>query len=575
MQTARVGKYRIIAKLGQGGMATVFLSVVPGPAGFNKLLVVKILKEDLAQDTDFLNMFLNEARLAARLNHPNVVQTYEVGLEDDQHFLAMDYLDGQPLHAVLRRATRAKMPLDIHVRIIADALAGLHYAHTLRDFDGTALSVVHRDVSPQNVFVTYDGQVKLVDFGIAKAAGAATTTQSGVFKGKLSYVAPEQAGFEAVDARADIFSVGVMLWEAMAAQRFAQGDAQTAIMARRLSGTEPRIRDVVPDADAELADICDRAMAHRAANRYQTADAFRAALENFLDRFSRRVGTREVGDYMALLFNDEREKIRQIIDQQMKLLMRETSQALTVPNLDMHQRGGDATPVTTRELMKQAQRAMHAHGHAPPDAAQADPNQPPSAHDSGPGSVSGAHGTLVAAHISQHPPKTRSSRTILIGLALLALASVVGIVVVVALPSPKPPAGAATGDSAAPTATVSEATEKVKVSITYGPAGATAKLDGVTMSESPFTALVPRDGSMHQIEVSGPGLLPETRMVSFDKDLTLTFALSAEGASSAVADASASARAVPIPGVGGGVRPPPVKTSKQPREIDEQDPYKK
>ncbi|MBL8743264.1 MAG: protein kinase, partial [Myxococcales bacterium] len=113
MQSIRVGKYRIIAKLGQGGMATVFLSVVPGPAGFNKLLVVKILKEDLAHDSDFLGMFLNEARLAARLNHPNVVQTYEVGLEDGQHFLAMDYLDGQPLHAILRRATRAKMPLDL------------------------------------------------------------------------------------------------------------------------------------------------------------------------------------------------------------------------------------------------------------------------------------------------------------------------------------------------------------------------------------------------------------------------------------------------------------------------------
>ena len=570
MQSIRVGKYRIIAKLGQGGMATVFLSVVPGPAGFNKLLVVKILKEDLAHDSDFLGMFLNEARLAARLNHPNVVQTYEVGLEDGQHFLAMDYLDGQPLHAILRRATRAKMPLDLHVRIIADALAGLHYAHTLRDFDGTPLSVVHRDVSPQNVFVTYDGQVKLVDFGIAKAAGAATTTQSGVFKGKLSYVAPEQAGFEAVDARADIFSVGVMLWEAMASQRFAQGDAQTAIMARRLSGTEPRIRDVVPDADSELSDICDRAMAHKAADRYQSADAFRVALENFLDRFSRRVGSREVGEYVSTLFHEEREKIRTIIDQQMKLLMRETSHALTVPSLDMHPSGPDNTPITTREIMRQAQRAMMAHGHGPPISQPGvlDPSYAPNVHDSGPGSVSGAHGTLVAANISQHPPKTRSSRTVLYVLGGLAVASLIGIVVVLALPSPPKPA-AAPVETAKPSASA-DATDKIKVSISFGPAGATAKLDGVTLGENPFTAQVARDGSMHRVEVSGPGLLPETRMVTFEKDLTLSFTLQPEPVASATSSASAGPATGPRPGT--GVLP---KGTNQPRDIDEEDPYKK
>jgi serine/threonine-protein kinase len=239
MQEGRIGKYRVIAKLGQGGMATVFLSIASGPVGFNKLLVLKLLKDELESDGDFLTMFLNEARLAARLNHANVVQTYEVGVEQGRHFLAMDYLDGQPLHHLLRKVTRARMPLDVHVRILADMLAGLHYAHTLTDFDGTPLHVVHRDISPQNVFVTYDGQVKLVDFGIAKAAGAVSNTQSGVFKGKLTYVAPEQAGGDVVDARADIFSVGVMLWEAMSGRRFAQGEGQTETFAKRLAGTEP------------------------------------------------------------------------------------------------------------------------------------------------------------------------------------------------------------------------------------------------------------------------------------------------------------------------------------------------
>ena len=188
-----IGKYRVIAKLGQGGMARVLLAAAAGPAGFNKLMVVKELREELAAEPEFLTMFLDEARLAARLNHPNVVTTYEVVTEGDRHYIAMDYLDGQPLNRLLHRISYSEMPLDVHLRIICDALEGLHYAHTVADFDGSPLNVVHRDVSPHNIFVTYDGQVKLVDFGVAKAAGAAAQTQTGVFKGKIRYMAPEQA----------------------------------------------------------------------------------------------------------------------------------------------------------------------------------------------------------------------------------------------------------------------------------------------------------------------------------------------------------------------------------------------
>ncbi|APR79129.1 serine/threonine protein kinase [Minicystis rosea] len=338
MNLERVGKYRIIAPLGQGGMASVYLSVVPGPMGVNKLLVLKLLREELSLDEDFLAMFLNEARLAARLNHANVVQTYEVGFESGIHFLAMDFLDGQPLHAVLRRAgaggAGAGVPLDIQVRILAETLAGLHYAHTLADFDGTKLHVVHRDVSPQNVFITYDGQVKVVDFGIAKAAGAVGTTQSGMFKGKLAYVAPEQANGDPVDARADVFGVGVMLWEAIAGRRLARGDSQSAMLSRRLAGTEPRIREEVSSVDAEIADICDKAMAHRANDRFASAEDFRAALEGYLARTSPRTGAREVGQFVEELFVAEREKLRVVIDEQMKRIQREASTAMLLPLME-------------------------------------------------------------------------------------------------------------------------------------------------------------------------------------------------------------------------------------------------
>lgn len=553
MQTDRIGKYRIIAKLGQGGMATVFLSIAAGPVGFNKLLVLKLLKEELESDSEFLAMFLNEARLAARLNHANVVQTYEVGLENGQHFLAMDYLDGQPMNAILRKVSRGRMPLDVHVRILADMLAGLHYAHTLADFDGTPLNVVHRDISPQNVFVTYDGQVKLVDFGIAKAAGAQSTTQSGVFKGKLTYIAPEQAGGDVVDARADIFSVGIMLWEAMAGRRFANGEGQSEIFGKRLSGKEPRIRDVVPDADPELADICDRAMAFRKEDRFATAKEFRDALESFLDRFSRRVGSREVSELVSNLFSVERERIRRVIDEQMKQLMRETAELLPVPTLEAHGTGMEPTPITTIEGLRK--------------------RPAPSAPHSGfPGAVeSSITGTLVGANLGSIPPNQRSKTALLLaflgGLALLS----VGILLFVAFGMKE---STATVPSATPTttATTDATAATVQLSIAFGPPGATAKLDGVALAQSPFSAKVPRDGTMHRLEIEGPGMVAQTVMVSYEKDVVVNVTLIADASS---ASASATTTAAPATQPWVGPKPTAKPTGAKPFGIDEEDPYKK
>src|SRR5438477_12370279 len=199
--TRTLGRYHVIAKLGQGGMANVFLTVAPGPAGVQKRLVVKELRAELAYDAYIRTMFLDEARLAARLNHPNVVQTYEVGEENWHYFIAMEYLEGQALNRLWRRTDRGGLPLEAQLRILADALGGLHYAHELTDFDGTPLHVVHRDMSPHNVFVTYDGQVKLVDFGIAKAASARGSTKNGMFKGKVTYASPEQVLSAPLDRR--------------------------------------------------------------------------------------------------------------------------------------------------------------------------------------------------------------------------------------------------------------------------------------------------------------------------------------------------------------------------------------
>jgi eukaryotic-like serine/threonine-protein kinase len=561
MKVERVGKYRIIALLGQGGMASVYLSVVPGPMGVNKLLVVKLLRQELSQDEDFVAMFVNEARLAARLNHANVVQTYEVGVEGGHHFLAMDYLDGQPLHAVLRKAGRDGVPLDVQVRILAEMLAGLHYAHTLQDFDGRPFEVVHRDVSPQNVFITYDGQVKVVDFGIAKAAGAASNTQSGVFKGKLAYVAPEQASADVVDRRADIFSVGVMLWEAMASRRFAQGDSQTVVMGRRLAGNEPRIREVVPGADAELADICDRAIAHRPADRFASAEEMRAALEGFMDRFSRRVGAREVGQFVAGLFVEEREKIRLVIDEQMKRLQRETATELPMPTLDVFAGAGDPAPVTTVEgpaATESAARRLRDGG----------ATSAPALHESGTGSLSRSQGTLVAANISQAPPAARApGLMVLAGLAVLVLGLAAVLGVVILTKSPPSPAAASPASAAAE----GPAAAQIKLSITFGPPGAIAKLDGVPLAESPFVAQARRDGSMHRIDVDGPGLTPETKMVSYEKDVIVAVSLAPLATQRSTAE-PAMADVGKRPAGSGSARSRVVKSALG---IDEKDPYKR
>jgi len=579
MSVHRIGKYRIIAKLGHGGMAKVFLAIAPGPAGFNKLLVIKVLKDELVDDTDFLAMFLNEARLAARLNHPNVVHTYEVGDDGRSHFLVMDYLDGQPLHNVLRRAHRARMPLEVHVRILADALAGLHYAHTLRDFDGTPLKVVHRDVSPQNVFVTYDGQAKVVDFGIAKAAGAASNTQSGVFKGKVAYVAPEQAGLEQVDARADVFSVGVMLWEAIAATRFAAGESQTAILGRRLAGMEPRIRDVEPRTNPELAAICDKAMALKPADRYQSAQELSDALDRWLDRAPKRTSTRDVAELMNRLFPEEREAIRKVIDAQMKEVMRETSESssLPVPSLDLHAGAGDPTPLSIKN------RADHLRDEEPtlaePSSASGrfHPHVMPA--DATPSSVSGRHGTLATSQISQAPIPRRPSRGPVLaagGAALLVGAAAAFFIL-------RDPAAASDGaqlrgePAGASTGATAPSADRIKLSITFGPAAVIAKLDGVVLAQSPFVAQVPRDGSMHRIEAEGEGLAPETRMVSFEKDVDLVFAL--QPLPIDLDPPAGSGGPAAQPRAGGTWRPPTADTKgkdpKQARDIDEKDPYKK
>jgi serine/threonine-protein kinase len=315
---ARLGRYRLIAVLGEGGMGTIHLGVAGGFGGFRKLFVVKELKAELTHNDEFLRLFMREARLAARLSHPNVVHTMEADQDRGRYFLAMEFLDGQPLSEILRRAQKPPaVSLPLRLSVVCQALAGLHYAHELRDYDGRALEVVHRDVSPTNIFVTYDGQVKVLDFGIARA-GDAEGTQPRMFKGKIGYASPEQLRMRPGDRRIDVFAAGVVLWEAIALRHLVRGKPSPQVFEARLTGTEPRIAQIVPEIDPALAQICDRAMAVDMEERYPSAEALRQDLADYLAERKLTCDAASIAQVLRSKFADERSAIHRVIEDQLR-----------------------------------------------------------------------------------------------------------------------------------------------------------------------------------------------------------------------------------------------------------------
>lgn len=498
-------RYRRIAVLGQGGMARVLLVHARSAGGVDKLLVVKELRPELENEPEFLAMFLNEARIAARLNHPNVMQTYEVSQEGAHHVLVMEYLDGQPWNHVIARVGRKTLPLDLHVRVLADALAGLHYAHDLRDFDGTPLEIVHRDVSPHNVFVTYEGVVKIVDFGIAKIAGAHGGTRTGVFKGKLGYAAPEQVAGTALDRRADVFAVGVMLWEAIAGRRMTPpGEPEAVLMARRLAGADTKLVEAAPDAPPELVSICDKALARNPDDRFETAAAMRAALERFLEGRS-RAGQAELAKLLGDAFTRERVEMRAKIDAGMK---------------------------TAEGPEPRSRPPVEAPSETPPPASTA------------PSTNTVATAPRAAPPLAEPSPPSSTVRTLLVVAGVLATA--LAFVVVWRVGAQ---AGASTtGDPIASSRPASSATPNaeplavsVDLSVSADPPAATIFLDDAALGASPFHGPVPRAATARKLRVAAPGYVSEERSVVLDRDLHLELALKRDAGQATTAGSTAQA----------------------------------
>ncbi|MEM6996081.1 MAG: protein kinase [Myxococcota bacterium] len=300
---ARVGRYHLLRRLAIGGMAELQLACAEGLAGFQKVVVLKHVLPHLAADPDFVELFLNEARLAATLTHPNIVQVSDIGEADGDYFYVMEYVHGRNARELLREAgRRGSMPLDVALTIGIGAAAALSHAHEARDLAGEPLGLVHRDLSPANLLVSYDGAVKLTDFGIAKAAARSTETIGGAVKGKIGYMSPEQCRGETVDQRSDIFALGVVLCELTTCERLFFADNDFAILNKVISGSFERPSERVAGYPPELERIVLKALAGDRDERYATADALRQDLETFAHERRLRTSAATIADWMRETF---------------------------------------------------------------------------------------------------------------------------------------------------------------------------------------------------------------------------------------------------------------------------------
>jgi eukaryotic-like serine/threonine-protein kinase len=360
-----LGRYRVVDEIGVGGMASVHLARVDGPGGFQKWVAIKRIHPHLVEDDQFVDMFLDEARIAAGINHANVAQVFDLGKDDNTYWIAMEYLHGEPLREVMRRIEEktGRIPFHIAARICADAAEGLHAAHELRGRNGQLLNLVHRDVTPHNLFVTYEGYTKVVDFGIAKVIDRLASTRAGTLKGKLAYMSPEQVRGQEVDRRTDIFALGVVLWELTTNRRLFRMDTDLDTLEKVQACVVPLPSTIIPDYPPELQDLVMKALSQRKEDRFQTAREFSRALQRFLMKQGTFVGPEDVGDYIKSLFNDRVAKREKYLEWAAEV----------------------TSAVDLEELQMQAKQQVEANSllHPTPEGGQAHAAQAPAAHAHG------------------------------------------------------------------------------------------------------------------------------------------------------------------------------------------------
>ncbi|MBI1946588.1 MAG: serine/threonine protein kinase [Deltaproteobacteria bacterium] len=300
-------RYELLKKLATGGMAEIFLAKQSGLEGFEKVVVLKRILPHLAQDEEFVSMFLDEARIAAKLSHPNVVQIYDLGKADGTYYIAMEYVSGRNVqHLIGKAQQRGEMtPVEHVCRILAGVCDGLHYAHSRKDYDGTPLNIVHRDISPQNVLVSFAGGVKVVDFGIAKASTQLAQTRAGVLKGKYAYMSPEQVRGAKIDHRSDVFAVGLVMYEMLTGVRAFERDSSLKTLKAIVQEKPLNPRELNPDVPMEVVKLLSKALEKNPDRRYKTAQEMQLALEDYLEASPKKSNNVRLSRYMYDIFDDE------------------------------------------------------------------------------------------------------------------------------------------------------------------------------------------------------------------------------------------------------------------------------
>ena len=328
----RFGKYTLIDRIAVGGMAEIFLARQAGLEGFEKTIVIKRIRPHLSQQKSFVKMFLNEAKLAAQLNHPNIVQIYDLGKISDTYFIAMEYIFGRDMRRIIPKADSMGIPFPMvyALKIASSCCEGLYYAHQRCDIYGNALNIVHRDVTPENIFVSFDGTVKVLDFGIAKAANQIEQTRAGEIKGKLSYMSPEQCMGKPLDHRSDIFSLGVVLYEWVTGFKLFTGDSEVAILKSITEGKIYAPSYFKADIPESVEHILMKALEKDRDRRYQTAWDMQYDIDQFLSQYEFTPSNIHLSNFLKQLFSDE-------LDEEKKRLMS----------------GGRPPPIEAQEILEE------------------------------------------------------------------------------------------------------------------------------------------------------------------------------------------------------------------------------
>ncbi len=483
----RLGDYQLLVQVGAGGMGRVFAARRSGVSGSGPLVAIKTGLGELGGGQEFARLFVDEARIASLIDHPNALPVHELGEQDGVLYLVMEWCDGATLRELLDAAPDHRLPLDVAARVVAEVAAGLHAAHELVGEDGEPLQVVHRDVSPQNVLLWSSGHVKVSDFGVAKARGQLhRPTETGEVKGKLSYMAPEQVTSPRIDRRADVFALGCVLYEATVGQRpYHGGDALTTLY-QLLERETVAPRALRGDYPEELERIVLRALAKAPERRFQTAEELRSALEGWL-RARRSVVTE--GRVAAVL----RDHVGELVSRKRRQVAEAIARLDAAPSPASRSASGSA------ELRRSS-------------------TEPPS---------EVATSAAATLDVRPRPAGRRASgeRWAVIGLSLGAVALAAVVVMVAARRgAPAPPVVASapadvTGRPPASGPPPAPSTPSLAlVTVRTEPPDARLQLDDEAALPNPLVRRVPADGSTHVVIATAPGYVPATVRVVFDGD---------------------------------------------------------